>query len=263
MPDMLDDVRLIAHTYAQRFRGRPSDDTVHIFLHIPKTAGQTLKTALEQAYEGERKYKIPGPSWRRSAKIFRSFPQSARNRFKLVYGHQMYGLHTAFTKPAVYFSMLREPVARLVSFYRYAQTNSLMSRKLGGNFALENVFLEGGLPVSGDNAMTRFLAGNATIDKVPPGKCSQTLFDVAAENLERRITVGLVEQFDRSVRLYGSVLDWPAVPRATTVNVSTRGDPDAIRQEIIARFPQLYAFDDRLYALAKAKFEREAEARGV
>jgi len=260
---MFDSHRWLLPAYAQRFRGRACEDTAHIFLHIPKTAGLTLNTALEQAYAGQRMFSIYGPKWRRSVALFRSFPQSARDRFKLVYGHQMFGLHREFTKPALYFSMLREPVARLVSFFRFAQTDPTINRKLEGHITPERLFLSGGLPVGGDNTMTRFLAGDATIDKVPPGRCTQTLFDVAAENLERAVVVGLVEEFDRSLNLFAAILDWPAIPAATTVNVSTRGDPHAIREEIKTRFPQLYAFDSRLFALAKAKFEREAVARGI
>lgn len=260
---MFDSHRWMLRAYVQRFRGHASEDTAHIFLHIPKTAGLTLNTVLEQAYAGERTFSIYGPKWRRSVGLFRSFPQSARDSFKLVYGHQMFGLHRDFTKPTIYFSMLREPVARLVSFFRFAQTDPTINRKLGGRITMENLFLLGGLPVGGDNTMTRFLAGDATIDKVPAGQCTQTVYEVAAENLERSVVVGLVEQFDRSIRLFGAILDWPAVPPATTVNVSSGGDPQAIRQEIATRFAELYAFDDRLFALARAKFEREASARGI
>jgi len=263
IPQMFDSHRWMVAAYAQRFKGRPSEDTAHIFLHVPKTAGQTLKTSLEKIYAADRKFKIYGPRWRRSVGIFRSFPQSARDSFKLVYGHQMFGLHAAFSKPAVYFSLIREPVARLVSLYRFAQVDPNIRKRLAGRPTLENVFITGGLPVGGDNGMTRFFAGNATIDKVPPGQCTETLFEIAAENLNRFVTVGLVEEFDRSLRFFGDVLGWGAVPAATTVNVSTKGDPAALRAEIAARFPELYAYDDRLYALAASKFEREASSRGI
>jgi hypothetical protein len=260
---MIESARWMMRAYAQRFRGRPCDDAAHIFLHVPKTAGQTLCTVLEQVYADRRKYPIYGPSWRRSIALFRGFPQSARNSFKLLYGHQMFGLHKEFTKPTVYFSMLREPVARLVSFYRFAQTDPTIMRKLNGQATMENVFLKGGLPVGGDNSMTRFLAGNATIDKVPPGRCTETLYEVAAEHLENSIVVGLVEQFDRSLRLFASVLNWSEMPPATPINASTRGDPKQIHQEITARYPELYAFDQRLYALAQVKFDRQTAARGL
>ena len=117
--------------------------------------------------------------------------------------------------------------------------------------------------VSGDNAMTRFLAGETTTGKVPTGQCSETLYDVAAEHLERLVIPGIVEQFDRSLIFFADVLGWPELPPPRTVNVSKKGDADAIRQEVTSRFPEYYAFDQRLYALACAKFERDAAARGL
>ena len=98
----------------------------HIFIHIGKTAGTSFRTFLQtnvpKAYFGY------GKLWyltdvRDTQKFLESEPNgmAVLEHFDLFSEHFSYGLHPYLkTKNYQYVAMLREPISRTLSAYRYA-----------------------------------------------------------------------------------------------------------------------------------------------
>lgn len=92
------------------------------FLQIPRTGGTSLHKIIERNYEPEEMYTVPTVSW--EAANFRSLREDwsteAKTKIKIVRGHMHYGWHHAFDDdPYTYITILRDPVERIRSLWRY------------------------------------------------------------------------------------------------------------------------------------------------
>ena len=86
------------------------------FLHIPKTAGTSLLAYLSESIPPDRLFTVYQHITRRNAPLHRS-RIGAETFF---YGHFSYGFHTLWNDAAPrYTTVLRHPVERVASFYRY------------------------------------------------------------------------------------------------------------------------------------------------
>ena len=85
-----------------------------IFLHIPKTAGTTLHDILDRHYPPESIYSI-GAIAHESMAGFKDLDEQDRNKSGCCAGIWAYGLHEHLPGPAKYFTILRDPVARVIS----------------------------------------------------------------------------------------------------------------------------------------------------
>src|SRR4051812_30440612 len=85
-----------------------------IFLHVPKASGTTLIKLLHRWYPREEIYEVgTRPRAEHLAEL------RARPGVRLVLGHAAFGLHEAMSEPARYITVLREPVARVISQFHY------------------------------------------------------------------------------------------------------------------------------------------------
>ncbi|QGS69232.1 hypothetical protein CV093_15625 [Oceanobacillus sp. 143] len=81
-------------------------------MHIPKTAGQSLRGVIKKQYNLEETYRCPFME-EEVVKLSDEF----RNSLKFIYGHFLFGTHEYFPKPFTYITMLRDPVERFISAY--------------------------------------------------------------------------------------------------------------------------------------------------
>lgn len=118
----------------------PVSDTVIVFLHIPKTAGQTIHSELtrvvgQQAVSPVRVHTEAGPG-------AAQFPPG----YRLYSGHIDWEALETLPLPRFVFTVLRDPLERIASFYFYLrrQAESLSAEELsspartGMRMALEN-----------------------------------------------------------------------------------------------------------------------------
>jgi len=100
------------------------DEPTPIFLHIPKTGGTTLHSALSWQYLGRPTLwlKPSEASERWSPPQIQGLDCEHRSHLRLVRGHAYYGVHTEFPGQTTYITLLRHPLGHIRSQYKYYQT---------------------------------------------------------------------------------------------------------------------------------------------
>ena len=98
--------------------GRPHS---YVFLHIPKTGGITLYHVLNRQFDRSQVFTIRGLIDRRE---FEELSEISRERLQLVRGHMEFGIHSWLTEPVSYFTILREPVNRVISHYYFHEDSA-------------------------------------------------------------------------------------------------------------------------------------------
>lgn len=235
-----------------------------IFLHITKTAGTTLAQVAQQQY--------PGPGFLRSDYDFDAFeahltsmPDADKRAIDCLFGHMAFGLHRWLPRPAVYVTLLREPVDRVISHYYYAlhaTDHPLHRRVVDEGMTLEDYLVSGVLDELNDGQVRR-LSG-ARDEAIPYGSVPRELLDVAKRNLrEQFAAVGLTERFDESVLLFSRALGWKNV-HYVTLNVTPgrplRSSVPATLRRTIERYNLL---DAELYAYARELFDDQLSRYGI
>ena len=95
-----------------------------IFLHIPKTAGSTLHTILQKQYPGDQLCHLKGdPHIDTAITNFKSMDSTQKKQIRLLTGHFEFGIHQWLPQTAVYFTLLRHPVERVLSYYYFILRN--------------------------------------------------------------------------------------------------------------------------------------------
>jgi hypothetical protein len=91
------------------------NERILIHLHLPKTAGTTLRTIADRNYTGDEIYTVSQP-YAQQGEELRDLPEQRRRKIKPLRGHMPFGLHEHFDKlTLVYRSEARAGDARRYS----------------------------------------------------------------------------------------------------------------------------------------------------
>ena len=184
---------------------------VLIFMHIPKCGGTTLTSILTEAVPEGRRFSVDGRNVAGSRRALAALPDGERRRIDLLLGHLSHGWHELLApRPARYFTIVREPVARVVSHYNYVRSHDghyLHSAVVEGKMTLAD-YVESGITTEVNDGQVRQISGAEDIVQVPYGPSSigygadhGALLERALGNIERHfLLVGLLERFDESMR---------------------------------------------------------------
>ncbi|MCA9921181.1 MAG: sulfotransferase family 2 domain-containing protein [Anaerolineales bacterium] len=230
-----------------------------IFLHIPKSAGQTLFQILDREYKRSNIYTFQGGRRRLAASIeeFKQLPSAERNRYHLLRGHVSFGVHHLVEQPFTYVTILRDPIARIVSHYNYVlRTPAHALHDLATSSGMDIArYVSSGISTELNNGQVRMIAGVGS--SVPFGECNESHFAKAISNLETHFSVvGLTDRFDETILLMHQNLYWRKLPYYTKRNVTKqRTDVMRLTAVTINLIRQYNALDCRLYDYAVQKFE--------
>src|SRR6266581_2897418 len=224
------------------------DHEALIFLHIPKAAGTTLNRIIEWQYSPLSIFTIDPHRIRATPERFKTLSEQRRRQLRVVRGHMFYGIHEFLPQGATYITMLRDPVARLLSAYSFILRRPLnpMHRKLkGGRLGVE-AFIR--LTPNRQNLQCRILAG------VKDVTCDQRVLDIAKENITKSFSVvGLCERFEESLILIAKTFGWE-IPYYENRKVSkSRPMVEPKLTDLIREHNRL---DDELYEFGKKLFEQ-------
>jgi hypothetical protein len=238
----------------------PPDHAV-IFLHIPKTAGTTLHRIIKRQYRPAQLYHVGSAS--DSLTTFQQLPESQRAGIHFLMGHFELGVDTWLPRPSTYFTLLRDPVARIVSYYAHVRRDpdhychELVNRQ---KMDLES-FVRSGADVMLNDGQTRMIAG--VLYDIPFGQCGPDILETAERLLDERFAfVGLTERFDESLLFMQSLFGWRTVYYASR-NAAPHKDGKmgltaAARQAIL----EVNQLDLALYAFASERFAAQIGGQG-
>ena len=199
-----------------------------------------------------------------SIKQFLALSEAERGQFKMIRGHMGYGLHQFVPHPCQYFTILRDPVERVISTYFYIKqlpSHFLYNTFKAGNLTLKD-YVEGNYSTMVDNGQTRMLAGGD--GNILEGVCTPEMFEQAKENLRRSfVVVGLTERFDESLLLLRHQFGWRKLfYRRKNVSLNRLGK-EALEPETLEAILAMNQYDWALYEYAQSLFEEQIEKSGI
>ncbi len=235
-----------------------------IFLHIHKTAGSTLYRIIEAHYRAQEIYTVWVDG---SLDDFKRLDADSRSKLKVLRGHFGFGLHEFLPEPPRYFTLLREPVARVVSYDAFVRrTPRHYSYDLvtsNGGMSLED-FIKSGKDCMLDNAQTRLLSGLESGHEVPFGECGPAMLEAAKRNLRDAFAVvGLTERFDETLLLLREAFGWQRLFYARQNVSARRPEKEDLPSSTLDAILRVNALDVQLYQYAQRLFEEQIDRRGV
>lgn len=209
-----------------------------VFHHIPKTAGTTLNAILRENY-GETFQRIKPGHWKR-IKI--------KPGTSCVSGHLPYGVPK--WNRAERITILRDPVARSVSLYRYIlHTIKHKHRRKAQRLRIAGLFTD--FPFADlDNGMVRWLSGRHDVGSLPiDRRIGAQDYRLAIVHL-RRMHYGFMEDFADTVLHLAQLFDWRYTIIERRMVGKRRPKISGEDREIIARANR---YDADLYAWARER----------
>jgi hypothetical protein len=216
-----------------------------VFLHIPRTGGQTLYAVLARQYPYSRTIAITGPL---APSI--PLPEDANSiRPVLIRGHMPYGVHQQLEIEPLYITVLRNPIDRVISTYRFARRfpDHPLHRQLHESRMSLVDFVRSDISSHEvNNAQTRQLAGDVS------GVPDRLTLDRAKANLRSFAAFGLTERFDETLVFFRRRLRW-RIPVYVSKNVV--GDPGHVDSWTWNTIEERNVLDIELFGFASALFD--------
>lgn len=231
-----------------------------IFLHIPKAGGTTLRNVLYSQYARQKIFEI-GEDVNGDIKRFKALPAADMGGIKLLSGHMSHGLHHFFPGSVKYLTMLRDPVKRVYSEFRFLSSNQLhplypMVSKLSFR-----QYLHINPTRQASNGQTRLLSGdcfNGQTGIPGTGSLGRGDFEKALKNLKAYYkTIGLLERFDETLLIWRGQLSW-GLPFYEKKNITARAS-EPLNKADIALVKEINRYDLKLYEAATKQFDRTVQ----
>ena len=232
-----------------------------IFFHIPKTGGTTLDYITAKNYRIDYVYQVNGPAFdQHVAGVFKN-----NKMFRTLMGHYELNdyYHQLFDRRLMaQFTMLREPVSRVISYYDYLRTSENHPKyHLAKDMTLE-AFIEHPQIDEMPDAQTHRIMGLLKKNEWKKDKRSkeQLLEDVKYQ-LEHRFSLfGLTEMYDQFLIMAQKTLGWQDVFYRRMNESKVKTDKTTIPESTISRIKEINSVDMALYDFAKELFvERMAQ----
>jgi len=235
----------------------PSDAEAVIFLHVPKTAGTTLNRLIEWEYGLFEMYSLDPVFFRWSAAHLRTLSKGRLNKIRVVKGHMLFGLHEILPQPAIYITVLRDPVERVLSAFYFIR--SYKWHPLYWKFKRENWTLEDFVTrLPRENVQCKMVAG------AWEEPCTAEMFEQAKRNLDKHFSVvGLTERFEETLALMKLRFGWK-LKSYSSFNV-TRSRPKRrdLPQATLDLISDKNTFDVMFYDYAARLFQEAVDKNAV
>jgi len=226
---------------------------MHIFIHIPSSAGTTLWSVLRRGSGGRIK-RVKGHGIEGNKRIARDLIRTQEQELQILGGHMPYGFADDLLAKPNYFTFLRRPEDRLLSaFYR-----SLRNKDIDEPDDMDAAVLD----YARDNRyrIIRYLTG-AQIPGIRKGYESPEYSEsVQAFVRERYFFVGIVEDIEDSLFFLAEALGWTRVPAPERRNAGS--NRHEIKAETRAELARLLKLECEVYEALKSDFDHRKAAAG-
>jgi len=232
-----------------------------VFFHIPKTGGTTLDYITAKNYRIDYVYQVNGPAFdQHVAGIFKN-----EKMFRTLMGHYELNdyYHQLFDRRLMaQFTMLREPVSRVISYYDYLRTSENHPKyHLAKEMSLEQFIAHPQIDEM-PNAQTHRIMGLLKKNEWKKDKRTPSqLLEDAKYQLEHRFSLfGLTEMYDQFLIMAQKTLGWKDVFYQRMNESKIKTDRTTIPESTIKKIQEINSLDMALYAFAKGLFiERMVE----
>ena len=250
-----------------------------LFLHMPRTGGTTLEAVVARNYPANLMLHVNAPDvLRHPDALFKLWaPHAATGRARrafAVLGHHKIDdpLYQYPAVPFVHVTLLRDPVARVISHYKDLTRHERQSRDAGHHDADALLaFLDANERLECWNAQTLRLAGRLdrrTLRDPPDDAGMAELLAAAQDNLARRFSFfGLTDGLSAFLLVCRRLLGWREIlcwPRNVLERsaLDQRVD-DALGDEVAQRLAAMNTWDARLLEFARALAAARLAALGI
>jgi hypothetical protein len=233
---------------------------VSYYVHVPKTAGTTMRIIFLWLYWWNQILWAKGKDY--LADKAQNMSAHDLARIRLVAGHSTFGMHEAlpFTN-FQYFTILREPVARVLSQYYYLRRqpkHRLYDVVNRYNLSLKTLLEENYL---NPNVQTFWMTG-ADKQNFRGGHYDPEIVEKAKQNIDQYFGfVGLNEYFNESLILLKRQMGWHRYPLYAQKNVTkSRKKQDEESPETLEAIKRYNQMDLELYDYVAAQFHERLAA---
>ena len=238
-----------------------SSEPLQVFIHVPKTAGSSFRAVIERNVPPERRVNLDSAFGTTLAQAL----WSARNQLPtatIVYGHVERRVHDMTDRDCAYFTILRDPVERVLSLYRFIKYDfpvHPMHAVLNAPDMTLQRWIEG-RPAMTCNVMTKMLSGQAS--EYEPDTPAMLPFAIKA--LHGLSAMGIQERYNESVDLISATFGWTPVYEAVNrSSIDREGlfEREDVSDTTLDMIREANALDIALYAEAVVLFDRRVSAR--
>lgn len=218
---------------------------VNYIMHIPKTAGMSLQHLVRRRHKAEGSLEL----------IYTLEKQQKgfvdHDELQTVMGHYRYGVHRFSKRLANYYTFLRHPIDHVISHYQYTKDFPEKFEFLPEEI---NNVIDFAKCAYGDNLQCRFVSGITKHDTD-----LSIILDEAKRNLKTFRCIGLTEEFDLSLLMFGKSLGWKNVFYTRMNAGKARQKHPKPSEAEIAELKQLLKYDIELYQLGLEIFEKQKQ----
>jgi hypothetical protein len=281
-----------------------NSNKIILFLHIPKSAGTTLASCLTENYYNRQCDELQLPAHEDLHRFYEGdmfyypigFYKDPKGWYpeyiipflnlpglRVVTGHFSYGIHHHIPAECLYFTILRDPIKRIVSLYYHLVSTKVINEKISLDQFLEGIPEEGwladlikwhpvhaGLDESNIRKWSRCMVDNDQTRRIsgmePPfGELSESMFLNARTNIDNNfILVGLTERFDETLLLLAIKLGWAKLPNYLPKLVNrAKQASETLHDRVLYKIEELNYWDIKLYDYARRLFEQTVEEYGL
>ena len=217
------------------------------FLHIPKTAGTSLTELLVDGVGSDRV--CPAGT----LVDYDAMSDEELAHYDLLKGHFDYALRARLRRPALFLTMLRDPVDRVVSLYHQWRRSPVPPGGLGGEAVAKRYDLADFIDCG--QTVVEWRCVNAQVYQIADGvrqgrdpEKDREMLELAKAHLRDFAFVGLSERFAESVTRLCARFGWPVPTTMPNANVSA--EAGSINPAIRRRIEERNAADRALYDFA-------------
>jgi hypothetical protein len=223
-----------------------------VFVHIRKTAGTTISYVMHRQFSRKEAIEINASTVEAANRAWNAIRPERRSRIRCVRGHLPYGQDLFAPRAMTCFTVLRDPVERVVSEYYFNlhQAGEKFHATLNRDRVTLDHFVNSELSAEVHNAQTRTLASAKS------GANPRELLELAVANLrERMAVVGISERLDETLLLCREILGWRRIVYRP-INVNRRRPAlDRIAPATVAAIERANSLDRSLYRFGCARMD--------